>query len=213
MSTPYDVIQNAALGRHLCIRGGLYPDDLAGVKTLILLGPNEPDFWPAFCQSPEYRDGQPDPMDRWSSRVIGDLATELDARALFPFGGPPWHPFIRWAQDSGRAWASPIQLLVHEHAGLFASYRGALAFAHCVELPPAPAQAPCGECAAPCLTACPVGALTPQGYDVPTCKSYLRTDAGQDCMENGCAARRSCPISRSYGRLREQSAFHMRAFL
>ncbi|WP_420568410.1 ferredoxin [Thalassovita sp.] len=213
MSPAYDAIQNAALGRHLCIRGGLYPEDLEGIETLILLGPDEPAFWPAFTQSPEYQDGQPDPMDRWSTRVIGDLAAELGAQPLFPFGGPPWHPFIQWAKDSGRAWASPINLLVHDDAGLFASYRGALGFGHRIALPPAPAQAPCADCSAPCRTTCPVNALGPQGYDVPACKTFLRGPNGQECMTNGCAARRACPLSRSYGRLSEQSAFHMRAFL
>jgi ferredoxin len=213
MSPSYDAIQNAALGRHLCIRGGLYPKDLEGIESLILLGPEEAGFWPGFTGSPEYLVGQPDPMDRWSTRVIKGLAAEFDAQAFFPFGGPPWHPFFRWALDSGHAWASPIQLLVHEQAGLFASYRGALGFAHRIALPPAPDQSPCTDCAAPCLTACPVKALTPEGYDVPTCKAYLRTEAGRDCMENGCAARRACPISQTYGRLAEQSAFHMRAFL
>lgn len=213
MTPSYDQIQNAAHGRHLCIRGGLYPDDLPGITTLILLGPDEPAFWPAFTQSAEYQDGQPDPMDRWSTRVITDLAADLGAQPLFPFDGPPWHPFIQWAKDSGRACASPINLLVHDQAGLFASYRGALGFAQRIKLPPPPQQPPCAQCAAPCLSTCPVGALTPQGYDVPACKDYLRTDAGLDCMQNGCAARRGCPVSRSYGRLPEQSAFHMRAFL
>ena len=213
MSPSYDAIQNAAQGRHLCIRGGLYPKDLEGIDTLILLGPDEPAFWPAFTQSPEYLDCLPDPMDRWSARVIDDLATQLGATALFPFGGPPWHPFFRWATDSGRTWSSPINLLVHEQAGLFASFRGALGFAHRIALPPPPDSAPCTDCAAPCLTACPVKALTTEGYDVPACKAYLRTEAGRDCMENGCAARRACPISQTYGRLAEQSAFHMRAFL
>ena len=44
------------------------PDDCApeGTGTLILLGPHEPRFWTAFAESPEYRDGAPDPLDRWS---------------------------------------------------------------------------------------------------------------------------------------------------
>lgn len=213
MSRSFDTIQNAALGRHLRIRGGLHPDDLPEIGTLILLGPDEPGFWPAFTQSPEYNDGQPDPMDRWSSRVISQMAQDLGATAFFPFGGPPWHPFIRWAQDSGQAWASPVQLLVQQDTGLFISYRGALGFTHRITLPTAPAQAPCVACSSPCLKICPVDALGAHGYDVPTCKAYLRTKAGQDCLKNGCAVRRACPISQSYGRLPEQSAFHMSAFL
>jgi hypothetical protein len=49
-------------------------------------------------QATEFRDGRPDPIDRWSRRVIGHMACDLGAKALFPFGGPPWHPFIAWAK-------------------------------------------------------------------------------------------------------------------
>ena len=79
--------------------------------------------------------------------------------------------------------------------------------------PPLPAK-PCDTCAAkPCLTACPVNALSAEtGYDLAACHSFLDTEAGQDCMSRGCKARRACPVSQSYARLPEQSAFHMRSF-
>ncbi|WP_319825798.1 ferredoxin [Thalassovita sp.] len=213
MTAEYTTVVNAALGRHLRVRGGFHPDDMPGIGTLILLGPDEPAFWPGFTTSPEMADGQPDPMDRWSARVIGDLADDLGATAFFPFGGPPWHSFLRWAQDTGRAFTSPIKLLVHDRAGLFISYRGALGFAARLDLPAPPADAPCTGCAAPCATACPVDAFATGRYDVAACKAYLATDPGQDCMARGCAARRACPLSQQFGRLPEQSAFHMRAFL
>ncbi|SEQ18183.1 ferredoxin [Thalassovita taeanensis] len=211
----YAQIENAALGRHLCILGGLHPEDMAGVGTLLLLGPDEPGFWPAFTAAPEYQDGLPDPMDRWSAREIGALATGLGAQALFPFGGPPFQPFIQWAKGSGRAFASPVGLLVHEHAGLFVSYRGALGFAERIGLPAPPAAAPCDSCdTRPCLSACPVDALgdATVGYDVATCKDWLHSPQGRDCMAQGCAVRRACPISRAHGRVAAQSAFHMEAF-
>jgi hypothetical protein len=99
----------------------------AGTQTLLLLGPSEPGFWAHITASAEFIDGAPDPIDRWSRRVIGHMACDLGAKALFPFGGPPWHPFIGWAKRSGRAWESPVGFLVHDHAGLMVSYRGALA--------------------------------------------------------------------------------------
>jgi epoxyqueuosine reductase len=213
MSLSYDDVENAALGRHLCIRGGFHPNDLPGVGTLFLLGPDEPAFWPVFSTSQEYQDNQPEPMDRWSARVITELAQHLGGHAFFPFGGPPWHSFIGWAKSSGRAWQSPINLLVHDQAGLFISYRGAIGLPQRINLPPSPGDAPCSACPKPCLTACPVHAFASGSYDVPACKTYLTTEAGQDCMENGCAARRACPISQTFDRLPAQSAFHMRAFL
>ena len=181
-----------------------------GIRTLLLLGPAEPGFWAHLTAQPEW-DGQPDPVDRWSRRVIGRLACDLGAKALFPFGGPPWHPFYRWALRTGQVWDSPVRLLVHARQGLMVSFRGALALKQALDLPP-PAQRPCDSCAAPCLTACPAGALTGAGYDIPACHSFLNQPEGQDCMTGGCLVRRACPVSQTYARLPEQSAYHMGQF-
>ncbi|MBL4766963.1 MAG: ferredoxin, partial [Rhodobacteraceae bacterium] len=65
----------------------------------------------------------------------------------------------------------------------------------------------------PCTTACPVDALSAtHSYDIDACHAYLNTEAGQDCMTNGCAARRACPVSQRAGRVPEQSNLHMKAF-
>ncbi|AZL58755.1 ferredoxin [Tabrizicola piscis] len=182
----------------------------AGTRTVLLLGPLEPGFWPHLTAQPEW-DGQPDPVDRWSRRVIGRLACDLGAKALFPFGGPPYHPFYAWALRTGQVWDSPVRLLVHARQGLMVSFRGALALKEAVAVP-APAPRPCDTCPAPCLTACPAKALTGAGYDVPACHAFLNRAEGQDCMTGGCQVRRACPLSQSYARLPKQSAYHMRQF-
>jgi hypothetical protein len=151
-------------------------------------------------------------MDRWSARVIGAWAVELGGNALFPFGGPPHLPFFKWATETGRIHKSPIRLLVHDHAGLFVSFRGALALDSRIALPSAPAS-PCTTCSTlACRTACPVGAFSDEGYDIPACKTFLDTPAGADCMQQGCKARRACPVSQRYPRLAAQSAYHMTTF-
>jgi hypothetical protein len=163
-------------------------------------------------ESVEFADGQVDALDRWSRRVIGEMARVLGAQALFPFDGPPWLPFVDWALRSGRAWTSPATFLVHADAGLLLSIRGALALSWEVALPP-PATRPCDSCdSQACLAACPVSAPGPDGYDVVACHTHLDRPAGQACMEAGCAARRACPVSQSYPRQAAQSAFHMSAF-
>ncbi|MFC2969435.1 ferredoxin [Acidimangrovimonas pyrenivorans] len=210
-----DRIARAAGAEHLAILGGLHPepqDDLGNAGTLLLLGPAEPGFWRHFTAQPEWRDGAPDPLDRWSARVVGALADAFGGAAHFPFGGPPYRPFYSWARRSGRAWASPVTLLVHDSAGLMVSYRGALALPGRLNLP-APPAAPCGSCAEkPCLTACPAGALTAAGYDVPACHAFLDGPDGTGCLSRGCAVRRACPVSQSYARVAEQSAYHMGLF-
>ncbi|WP_298495941.1 ferredoxin [uncultured Maritimibacter sp.] len=182
-----------------------------GDDHIALLGPHEPGFWPAFRASPEAVDGQPDPMDRWSKRVIGGLAATWGGTAVFPSDGPPYPPFIAWALASGHVWQSPVGLLVHARQGLWTSFRGAVRLDHEPSLPKS--QNPCLTCATmPCKTACPVDALLLQSYDTDACHSYLDTANGADCMNLGCAARRACPVSASFDRTAEQSNFHMRAF-
>ena len=212
----YEGLETAAKARHLTLLGGFHPTQRDDVprhcRTLLLLGPDEPRFWPAFTQSPEWRDGDADPMDRWSTRVIGEWAKELDAEALFPFGGPPFKPFYSWALRTGRIHSSPVQLLVHDVAGLFVSFRGALAVRERIALPPAPSN-PCIACnSKPCTTACLSSALSGQGYDVPRCKDFLDTPSGTENMTQGCNVRRVCPVSQGFGRVPAQSAYHMRQF-
>ncbi len=204
----------AAAAEGLAVLGGFHPVPGDGAPeatgTLLLLGPDGARFWERFRTSREAADGAPDPLNRWSERVIGGLARRLGGTALFPFGGPPWSPFLAWARRSGRAWTSPVGLLVHETQGLFVSYRGALALPHRLELGAAGAR-PCEACARPCLDACPAGALTGAGYDVPACRDWLETAAGGDCLSRGCAVRRACPVGAGL-RPEAQSAFHMAAF-
>lgn len=214
--TDLTTIETCLAPHHLRVMGGFQVEGDASLpndtQTLLLLGPAEPGFWPHFTRQPEWQDGAADPMDRWSHRVICTMATTLGAVPLFPFGGPPWHPFYQWALRSGEAWESPLRLLVHARMGLFASYRGALAFSQRIPLPASPAN-PCESCQSkPCLCACPVQALTQKEYNLAACHGFLDKKEGQDCMNNGCAARRACPVSHAYARLPEQSAYHMGQF-
>ena len=211
----YAEIEALAEVNNLLILGGFHPETKEHLpdwcETLLLFGP-KPDFWTAFSASPERLDQQPDAMDRWSLRVLGEMATRVNGAALFPFGGAPFLPFFSWALKSGHAWQSPVNLLVHSEAGLMVSYRGALALREKLALPPAPAK-PCDSCDQPCLTACIPRALTAGGYDVPACKAHLTSEKGRENMELGCSVRRACPVSQSYARMSEQNAFHMRSFM
>ena len=233
----------AALAREgLIPRGGFHPEPGDGVpglengapaRTLVLVGNAGPALWRAFAASPEFGPESgtlPDPLNRWSARVIGELAAAWGARALYPFGGPPHLPFVAWAKRAEPVAESPLGILIHPDYGLWHAYRGALAFAEALDLPPrAERPRPCDACAdRPCLSACPVGAFSPAGtdvadpgvagpnvadYDVSACANHLASPAGADCMAEACRARRACPIGREYLYAPEQAAFHMVHFL
>ena len=212
-----DRIAAAARPHGLAVMGAFHAkgdegDLPPGTRTLVLIGPDGGAFWPALAAAPEGRDGAPDPVDRFSRRVIGRMACDLGAKALFPFGGPPWRPFYAWALRSGRAWSSPVRLLVHDRAGLMISYRGAIALRSRIALPAPLAEPPCAGCARPCLGACPVGALGPEGYDVPACRAHVASPEGAACRTGGCRVRMACPPAAAFGLPEAQRAHHMEAF-
>jgi hypothetical protein len=189
--------------------------ELANMRTIVLAGMVGRDGWNAFTASPEASDGLDDPLDRWSRRLIESLAGELGAKALFPFGGPPFLPFQRWAQRAEPVHSSPIGLLIHPYYGLWHAYRGAIGFPEELAVPePAPVPSPCESCIGRwCLKSCPVGAFSNTGYDVAACAGHLRSAAGEDCMDFGCRARRACPVGADHAYDPVQANFLMRAFL
>jgi hypothetical protein len=189
--------------------------ELADMRTIVLAGMVGRDGWNTFAASPEAGDGRDDPLDRWSRRLIESVARELGAKALFPFGGPPFLPFQRWAQRAEPLNSSPIGLLIHPYYGLWHAYRGALGLSEELAVAePAPVPSPCETCSGRwCLKTCPVGAFSEAGYDVAACAGHLRSAAGGDCMAEGCRARWACPVGAEHAYGPEEASFLMRAFL
>jgi ferredoxin len=189
--------------------------ELADLTTIVLVGMRGREDWSAFANAPERRDGRPDPLDRWSRRIIDAIADVCSARALYPFGGPPYLPFQRWAMRAEAVHVSPLGVLIYPEYGLWHSYRGALGFVEALPIPEIERRpSPCDACSArPCLTACPVGAFKRAGYDVATCATHLLAREGGACMNGGCLARLACPIGADFRQGEDQARFHMEAFL
>ncbi len=199
----------------LILRGGFHPEASDGVPgnpgTLVLIGNAGPGMWEAFARD---RGAGQDPLDAWTRKVLTGVAARSGAAALFPFDGPPYLPFQRWAMKTEAVFPSPIGPLIHPDYGLWHAYRGALAFSERLEIPePTEAANPCETCdRKPCLTTCPVGALKPGAYDVPACVAHIDGAAGRDCLDLGCAARRACPVGRTDHYAPDQARFHMDHF-
>jgi hypothetical protein len=208
----------------LACRGAFHPApedrvpplaDGSPALTIVLLGWTGSVQWPVFAASPEANDGLPDPLNRWSKRVIDKIAIEFDGVAFYPFDGPPWLDFQRWALRAEPVHRSPLGLLIHPQWGLWHSYRGALGLRECLDLPQRGSVAnPCDSCRErPCLSACPVSAFAAdRPYESAACRSYL-ADGTADCLTRACAARRACPIAPQMRYAEPQAAFHIRAFL
>lgn len=185
-------------------------------ETLVLVGHVGSAMWECFAMSPECRDAGPDPLDRWSQRIGLELAWRFGALALFPFDGPPHHPFQRWATRTGAVAPSPLGMLIDPEFGLWHAYRFALAFPRRLRWPErAPAVAsPCASCSGrACLGACPVGAFSVGEYRVDRCVGHLATASGTACMGHGCLARLACPVGEASRYRAEHARFHMESFL
>ena len=219
-----DLVETAITAAGLAPRGWIVAtaDDrlppLADGRTaraVVLLGRLGRQGWSDFAAAPEYRDRRPDPLDRWTRRVVGALAADLGGRALFPFDGPPWWPFQAWGYRAEPLTRSPLGLAIHPDFGLWHAFRGAIAFADDVGAIVAPeaVAGPCESCGSrPCLTTCPVDAFTATGYDIGRCLAHLESPLGALCRTDGCRARDACPVGRGRRYGDEEIRFLMRAF-
>lgn len=217
---------DAVTATGMAVRGAFHPAAADAVPsladgrpaaTVILIGLVGGSGWPVFTASPEAGDGGTDPLDRWTRRCLQEIAEPVGATVAYPFGGPPWLPFLRWAQRAEPGLhPSPLGIMIHPAWGLWHGYRGALLLAERLPLPePEVRESPCMTCQdRPCLTACPAEAFGKPGiaYDIAACRDHLDSDAGQACREGGCLARRACPVGAGYRHSPAQAAFHMRAF-
>ncbi len=205
-------------GAFYCSPEDKIPDLPGGIqaRTVVLIGTIGARFWPTFLDARLSLVDDPNPLDAYSNRIISNLAKEFKAFAVFPFVGPPWHPFQRWAQRAEAVFSSPIGPLIHPQYGLWHAYRGALIFAD--EIPgvtvPVAGPSPCESCEdKPCLKTCPVEAFSSQGYDVPRCVSHLLDAKGEACRKTGCLARQACPVGVEYQYPSDHAQFHMDAFV
>lgn len=211
-----DEIEDALEPYGLSLRGGFAPSEAdgapEGARALLMVGNAGPQMWRAFAP---HADAGPHALDRWIAREVGAIVARVGAKPLYPFAGPPYWPFQRWARRAESVHASPLGMLIHPDYGLWHAYRAALAFDRPIELPSrADLPSPCDFCCEqPCLSACPVGAFSPAGYDVTACRAHVQAAAGADCLTASCRARRACPVGRAFGYGPAQARFHMTAFL
>ncbi len=219
MTDLYQTLSRDVAAHGLVLRGGFVPaegdgvpDAAAGKSTLsvLMVGNTDGTMWPAFENA---RRDEKNPLDAWVARVIGPLAKQHGARAMYPYDLPPM-PFQRWAQRAWPLHMSPLGLLLDAEFGLWHALRAALLFDRAVALPLVPRTvSPCITCAAkPCLTACPVAAFSAQGFDYQGCRSHLATPLGDDCVNGGCKSRAACPIGAGHQYPLSQRRFHMRSF-
>jgi ferredoxin len=184
-------------------------EDGSPAQSVLLLGNIGGSIWPAFSAWRKGFEGR-DPLDTWSREMILPVARRLEATAYFP-SDTPWQPFQQWATRAEAMQASPLGILIHPAHGLWHGYRGALGFRFELPARAAVPNHPCETCLEkPCLSACPVGAIGADRFDVAACRSYLDTQRGDEtCRVSGCVARNACPAGAGSRYPEAQLRFHM----
>jgi len=222
MSKTEDKIEmiRAALSPHgIFVRGvvhftgdGPIMADGGRAGTIILLGNVGGSIWPAFSVW-RAGAGEADPLDSWSTALIRPVADALDGQAYFP-SERPWQPFQQWVMRAEGLKASPLGILIHPKYGLWHGYRGAIGFTGTIGEATVPFdEHPCDHCLdKPCLTTCPVDAVTVDAFRLKDCRAHVHSPAGEaGCRMSGCIARNACPVGAGYCYPAEQLRFHMAA--
>jgi ferredoxin len=188
-------------------------DLLAGAAGALIVGSGGPAFFDRFDGSPEAVDNAPEPLDRYTERVVTCATRDaLHSRGSthavhFPFGVRPLIPFQRLGRAAGLGGPGPLGLQIHPTFGPWWAYRALIVLDR--PLPPAaPPGDGCAGCDAPCVAACPAGAVARGGFDIVACQA--RRLVAEPCRLS-CVARITCVRGPEHRYRDEELAFHMRA--
>jgi hypothetical protein len=186
--------------------GAAWGHVLPGCRSVLVVGSGGPALFARFEAwlggDPTRLSRHPHPLDRFvAGRVAAadpaGAAGTPDRRWAFCAAEGPPIDFRRLAVEAGLGWLSRTGLLLHPEHGLWLGLRAAL-FTTAALAPSArlTGAGPCGPCPAPCLPACPGGAMTrlptpdnPSAWDWGACASFR---ADQPCRAR-CDVRNACP--------------------
>ena len=195
---------------------------LPAAKTAIVIGNGGGAFWTAyrdFCRVHPGHEREPDPLDAFTRGAVETaIAATIDpgapVRLLYPFRYPD-EPvsFMHLAECAGLGRRSLLGVLIHPLFGPWIALRAALLVPHILTASrPADGFDPCPDCTErACVEACPGGAVTATGWDVPRCATH-RLQAEDTCAER-CHARFDCVIGRAYRYPPDALEYHQRRAL
>ncbi len=97
------------LGKHgLTIIGAFEPDpgEIGEARSVVLVGNAGSAMWRRLDPRPS--DPSCHGIDIWTRKVLEPIASDCGASVVFPFEGPPYHPFVSWAFQTGRCFKSRL---------------------------------------------------------------------------------------------------------
>jgi hypothetical protein len=188
-------------------------DLLPGAAGALIVGSGGSAFFDRFEAEPEALDGAPHPLDRYTERVVARAVREaleplgVAHAAQFPFGVRPLIPFQRLGRAAGLGGPGPLGLQIHPEFGPWWAYRALIVLDRPLPAAPPPGDG-CAGCDAPCVAACPGGAVARGGFDIVACQA--RRLVAEPCRLS-CVARIACVRGPQHRYSDEELAFHMRA--
>lgn len=212
-------LAEAGLNLFACLDCAALPEPLqkqmmdAGVPLLdygrlVLTGHGGKQLWAQLQKADRHKS---DPVDHYSINVtnqfIADFLDGADHLLLYPS-----HQYLIPLQQLGElaGWGrpSPLGQSIHPEFGVWFAHR--TAFLTKSALPVMKGESglrPCDTCTAkPCLTACPVGAVTFDHFNITNCVDF-RLQPNSICADR-CLARMACPAAPQHRYPIEQIQYH-----
>jgi hypothetical protein len=183
-------------------------------RTAIVIGNGGGAFWDAFrarWHHPELA-RSPDPLDAFTREVVETTTATVvppPVRILYPFRfSVEPISFMRLADCAGLGRPSLLGVLIHPRYGPWIALRAALLVPEEVVAPrPADGFDPCPGCGErACMVACPAGAVSDAGWDIPRCAAYRHGPT--DPCASRCHARFDCVIGREHRYPDDAMAYH-----
>jgi hypothetical protein len=190
-------------------------------RTAVVIGNGGGAFWHAFetyCAAHPAHRALADPLDAFTrlavEEAVGSLLVLPGTRLLYPFRFPD-DPvsFMHLAECAGLGRRSLTGVLVHPVFGPWIALRAAVLLpAELHASRPADGFDPCPTCVErSCIAACPAGAVTGRGWDIPLCASHR--GAAVDGCASRCHARFECVLGREHRYPADALAYHQRRAL
>jgi hypothetical protein len=189
-------------------------------KNLVIFGSGGKYFWEIFrkfLESPPgaFLNSSEDPIDNYTEMVANQLLSQYPelTDCLFPFKRQEiFIDYQKLAVCSGLGHLSPyIKLVLHPQFGSWISLRGVFLTGSDLQASgPLQTPVPCSDCSKPCLSVCPVNAVSTETFDFTVCAAYR--DQETDCLSH-CHVRKACIIGPEHAYSSEEGLHRNRASL
>lgn len=192
--------------------GAAYQELLPGCRSVVVFASGGQALWEAFTAElaarPEALSGEDHPVDQFVAGAIRAADPNPEGRRWVRCAGDAetFVDFRPLALAAGLGRHGKLGLLMHPRFGPWMGLRAAcFTTAALPTTGPLAGDGPCAGCTAPCIPACPGGAMSTSGIDIRTCAASHQTS---EACARTCHSREACPEGAGHAYVREQLDYH-----